>query len=1143
MLKPTHPARRRLAALPVLLLVVLLGQSMTPSPAAALNAPGGLSPAGEVVNEIPVLSWTSVSNATAYNVEVSASPSFSPTLWKSRTSNIAAVPTVPLPPGQLYWRVRASKGTTYSTWSEGDFERTSDAGPLDLVPADGATIAVPDEPTIVSWGRVSGAASYTVQVSTSSDLVGATSATVKGNSYLAPALTPQTTYYWRVKANLSTAVSTEWSLTNSLIVGELPQPTLESPADSVAVPVQDVTLDWDPVVGAASYALQVSTNASFTSYVANLSKVTGTSYTPTTTWKEGRYYWRVRPVDAQGFSPDWSEAEVWTFSRSWTAQPTLEYPIGGATVGDPFFYQWTPVTLADRYSLELSTHPNFGPGDVIDVCSTVLTTYTPDGAGDCYPQADGTYYWRVIAQDNPGQGRTAAASAQVGSFTYTSPRPTYLSPANGATTSLPTLSWAPVNGAAKYIVSIDPVAEGQAGGGTFFTTATSFTPRSALVPGVQYRWEVRTQSVSGRRGSVTPVGSQRTFTVSAAAAPTASTPDPLGSPVSSARFPTLKWKSVVNADFYKIQVRPVGTTSWTYLDDVFFTPAGEDDTTDWLTPGTYQWRVEAYDAGALLSASAFTSTFTITSIAPATGLKVGMTGQSLGSAGTSCSVVAPASCESLRQTPVFGWNADPEAAFYKIFVAKDAALTTMVTGYPLFVESSRLAPLSAMAESLASGTYYWYVQPCRAANKCATLGTATSSFTKTSKPVQLQSPADEATVTDEVSFAWRDYLATNLDATASPVVGGSNAHTVAPRSEARQYRIQVSATAAFTTTIDNLVVDQAAYVPFSATYPEGDLYWRVQAIDGTSNALSWSDTFHLVKASTAAVPTSPVGDTVESGTPVLRWEARPFAASYKIEVFRNDDTAGASTNRVVSAISKQAAYVPTTPLPVSDSAYRWRVRTVDVKGRLGPWSSLTGAGARFTVAGAPVTLVAPSGGDYVAAKEGLFSWESVPDASAYKILRRKVGATSASSTKTSALSWAPTSAFRTGNWQWRVSSLDAAGKVLESSSWRNFKVDATAPKVKTNTPTRGVPKGTNFVVTFSEPVRNVDDTTFTIKAVGSSNTLNANVNVAGDRMKATLNPNSALTAGKKYLVKLTTDITDDQGNPMARAFTWTVTAK
>ena len=37
--------------------------------------------------------------------------------------------------------------------------------------------------------------------------------------------------------------------------------------------------------------------------------------------------------------------------------------------------------------------------------------------------------------------------------------------------------------------------------------------------------------------------------------------------------------------------------------------------------------------------------------------------------------------------------------------------------------------------------------------------------------------------------------------------------------------------------------------PFNKTYPEGKLYWRVQAVDGAGNGLAWTDPWSFTKAS------------------------------------------------------------------------------------------------------------------------------------------------------------------------------------------------------------------------------------------------------------------------------------------------------
>src|SRR4051794_38918731 len=98
---------RRFTALVAALLCVvgLLGAS--PASAAVPTRPTGLSPNGASVAENPTLSWTRVTGATSYDMEVSASSAFTTTLYSVSTVNRRATPTAQLPAGEVWWRVRA----------------------------------------------------------------------------------------------------------------------------------------------------------------------------------------------------------------------------------------------------------------------------------------------------------------------------------------------------------------------------------------------------------------------------------------------------------------------------------------------------------------------------------------------------------------------------------------------------------------------------------------------------------------------------------------------------------------------------------------------------------------------------------------------------------------------------------------------------------------------------------------------------------------------------------------------------------------------------------------------------------------------------------------------------------------------------
>ena len=111
-------------------------------------------------------------------------------------------------------------------------------------------------------------------------------------------------------------------------------------------------------------------------------------------------------------------------------------------------------------------------------------------------------------------------------------------------------------------------------------------------------------------------------------------------------------------------------------------------------------------------------------------------------------------------------------------------------------------------------------------------------------------PLDNASPENDVTFTWRDYLATNLATTA----GHTDDTGVNSRIEARQYRIQIATDPVFQTIIETAVIDQTTFTSYINTYPEGTIYWRVQAIDGSQNPLAWSATRFLPESITETDP-------------------------------------------------------------------------------------------------------------------------------------------------------------------------------------------------------------------------------------------------------------------------------------------------
>jgi hypothetical protein len=383
--------------------------------------------------------------------------------------------------------------------------------------------------------------------------------------------------------------------------------------------------------------------------------------------------------------------------------------------------------------------------------------------------------------------------------------------------------------------------------------------------------------------------------------------------------------------------------------------------------------------------------------------------------------------------------------FYKVYLTYDGINNAVPNLFGFVVQNSMWIDPSALPDSQAGSAYYWTVVPCTSPNVCAPIDHASHAFNKASNEVVLTSPVTTdsqhpATVSNDVTFQWQDLLATEGAADTS-----DTALTSPARTEALQYRIQVSQTPDFTQVIDEAVVDQTTYTAYATTYPEGTLYWRVRAIDSSGNNLNWSDPASFQKSSPAPTLTYPV--TTGGQTPAVNvtnpfsWNPLPFAASYDLEVYKNDDLVGQSGNRVLAVNTPVVAYAPSNLLPASTTPYTWRVRRVDATGRPGPWSPFQ----EFISRGDSPTLISPTNGSAQAPNGALFTWLPVGNAVTYKFERRLAGSSNiAEAVFTQNTSWAEQSLIGTGTWQWRVTALDANGNPLGTpGNWSDmqFTVD------------------------------------------------------------------------------------------------------
>lgn len=810
-------------------------------------------------------------------------------------------------------------------------------------------------------------------------------------------------------------------------------------------------LSWQPVRRATSYAVQVSTTQSFTSLTWATNTV-NLKATPDITLPLGKLFWRVQAYGPHGAS-NWSQA---SFSRSKQAGPTLVSPDDGVTLEqpeEPPVLRWAPVPGAVKYELEIDGAEH----DWVD--TTKETTETTSWVVTD-PVPDGTYWWRVRAifanetNTNPSEERSYTIGPLRSVVTHTT----------GSQMEDVVLSWVPVPGAVSYEVRVstdnnfpvNAITDQQVVYGTQYSPPTTYNNAS-------YWWQVRARNALGQTEEW-PVFPNETgvFQRYWPEKPTLTYPED-GQTVGNEDL-WFQWTPVPHASSYAIDVSTdpgfsnsnvftsCPTTQTTYVPNGNDKASGPSWKQCWPVDGKgttqWYWRVRAIDGpknvqGIMSDVHSFTFSHTFpagdsSTMGPVTGQRLVINGSSAETAHQCTAALADgAICENVTDTPMLDWDSEPGAKFYRIYLSHDAAFTNLVYGSSSNPDTlpgtvnTRWMPTTALPDTQAGEAYYWYVRACNAQSLCGLTPTqASNAFQKKSAPVQLLAPADNATTANEVHFSWTDYLTTN-QATTDPATGEH------PTQAARQYRIQVSKTPTFSSTIDDRTVDQTTYTAFDRSYPEGVLYWRVEAIDGSTNQLSWSDIRTFTMASPTPTQTAPDEGAVFNAVPPLRWAPLDHAATYDVEVYADGDTTAGTANKIAWGYNlRQTAFNSPGPLPAAAQPYVWRVRRTDLSNNKSAWSGWR----HFYISGVAATLSQPGSGAVLPSTRSFFSWKPVSVAASYYLELRNTKANVLQRYATVGLAYAPPSALVAGQWAWRVISRDADGVPLKASAWRKFRV-------------------------------------------------------------------------------------------------------
>jgi hypothetical protein len=264
----------------------------------------------------------------------------------------------------------------------------------------------------LDWNSISGTNGYILQVDSFEDFRAPLELTdtVKNSFFHFFTETPDyiqfnTKYFWRVKLYHSKDTS-EWSAVWNFTTRPRLAPKLVAPADSSEEIAIFPFLRWESYSGASSYAVELSTNADFTSPTKQVA--TGTSLRVNLTPNE-RYYWRVRGRNSDGNEfHDWSES--WTFTTTDTIPtPSLINPSNGSIgVAKNVQFRWSKDDAASSYLVEVSTDSLFNTKFTRTISSTVVIFNQLEN--------EQTYFWRVRT-NSPG---ISSAWSEVWKFTTAS---------------------------------------------------------------------------------------------------------------------------------------------------------------------------------------------------------------------------------------------------------------------------------------------------------------------------------------------------------------------------------------------------------------------------------------------------------------------------------------------------------------------------------------------------------------------------------------------------------------------------------------------------------------------------------------------------------------------------------------------------
>jgi photosystem II stability/assembly factor-like uncharacterized protein len=353
------------------------------------------------VPTLATLTWAKVNGAEKYNVEVSENINFATILFKKDNTTDTTITTAKLKNlTTYYWRVRAfGKDGNTSDWSVA-FEFFTVLPPPVLVSPVNNSEKMPSGSIQFKWKEVPTSEAAYIQVGENDGFE--TGVFYNGKSeeldaHLLVNFEYNRKYYWRIYASNADGSSDYSEVWN--FITTIPGPKLLSPGDkNITIPTK-TTLNWNSVLKATRYRVQLSKSANMSNPILDLDSTDQISLETETLDAYETYYWRVKTY-VEGVEGEWSE--IWSF-RTEMSRVVLVEPALGATEQtlNNLFLKWNSVKGATKYDLQLDTKNTF---DTASVDYKLIPDWTLLQRDFYNLKENTTYYWSVKPKNGQEEG-------------------------------------------------------------------------------------------------------------------------------------------------------------------------------------------------------------------------------------------------------------------------------------------------------------------------------------------------------------------------------------------------------------------------------------------------------------------------------------------------------------------------------------------------------------------------------------------------------------------------------------------------------------------------------------------------------------------------------------------------------------------